>query len=357
MSPGYLLNEADRLFPGKKGIPQMLRDCIAQKAIVPAGGVSLQATVDRAKWDFYRNLGESSPPAEVQLNITNRCVNRCRMCRKYEWKQVEMPVGCIAKAVAELRAMGDPLVILSGGEPFLHREIDRVLDIVEGMPTLIFTSGTVPVPVVKRVQFSADALDPRIYRIIRGPGSVDVLKANIAKAKEAGCTVTVTSVIQRDNILHIPDIMEFCDYEGIPFLPGAVHSYDDVAFYDLSRRPLPRLCLVPFYHCVVDPSGDVFVCCHHYEDNTDYRKIDRRFVLGNSFREGFASVWHSDGATERKRWLLENRAAFCQGCFRYILENDVASHIRTQDSTVDLPYVHTYFFPLEMMKQSTAGGN
>jgi MoaA/NifB/PqqE/SkfB family radical SAM enzyme len=361
MSPGYLLKEAGRLFPDRKTAMRMLADCIARKMIKPVDGVPLQTTVDTAKWNFYRDIDEHSSAAEVQVNITNRCVNRCRMCRKYEWEQAEMPAERIAGLAGELRRMGDPLVILSGGEPFLHREIDRVLEIVADMRTLVFTSGTVPVSAgkfqkLKRVQFSVDALDPEIYRAIRGPGSVEVLKENIVRAKEAGCLVTITSVMQRENILHIPDIMEFCEAEGVPFLPGAVHSYNELAFYDLSRRPLPRLCLVPFYHCLVDPSGDVFVCCHHYEDNTDYRNIDRRFVLGNAFEEGFASVWHSAGAREIKRWLLDNRAAFCQGCFRYLLENDVASHIRASDRPVDLPYLHTYFFPLEIMKRSTAGG-
>ena len=361
MSLGYLLGEVHRLFPGRKGVLQVLLDFIAEKSIVPVDGIPMQTTVDRVKWDFYRNLGESSPPSEVQLNITNRCVNRCRTCRKYEWEQVDMPMERIAGIVQELRTMGNPLLILSGGEPFLHREIDRVLDIVEDMQTLVLTSGTVPVPIgkfqkVKRVQFSVDALDPEIYRTIRGPGSVEILKENISKAKEAGCLVTVTSVIQRDNILHIPDIMEFCEEDGIPFLPGAVHSYDDVAFYNLYKRPLPLLCMVPYYHCLVDPSGDVFVCCHHYEDNTDYRNIDRRFVLGNAFSQGFVATWLSDRAKGIKRWLLENRAGYCQGCFRYLLENDVASHIRSSDGPGDLPYVHTYFFPLEIMKRLAAGG-
>jgi len=361
MSLGYLLNEGRRLFPGKKSVLQILLDFIANKNIVPVDGIPLQTTVDRVKWDFYRNLGGSSPPSEVQLNITNRCVNRCRMCRKYEWEQVDMPMERIAGIVQELRTMGNPLLILSGGEPFLHREIGRVLDIVEDMQTLVLTSGTVPVPIgkfqkVKRVQFSVDALDPGIYRSIRGPGSIEILKENISKAKAAGCLVTITSVIQRDNILHVPDIMEFCEDEGIPFLPGAVHSYDELAFYNLNNRPLPPLCAVPFYHCLVDPSGDVFVCCHHYEDNTDYRNVDRRFILGNAFREGFANIWCSRGAKEIKTWLLKNRTAFCQGCFRYLLENDVASHIRSSDGPGDLPYVHTYFFPLEIMKRSAAGG-
>ncbi len=357
MSPAYLL----RNLPCPADLAPVLLELLEQEKIVPVEGFTLQMTVAREQWDFYKGLDDSSYPTEVQLNITNRCINRCRTCRKYEWEQVDMEPEKFRGIIEELQSMSDPLLILSGGEPFLHRDIDTLLDVVESMRTMVFTSGAVPVSVgklrkVKSVQFSVDALDPEIYRAIRGPGSVEVLKENISKAKEAGCIVTVTSVIQRDNIFHIPDIIEFCAREGIPFLPGAVHSYDDMAFYNLYKRPLPPLCVVPYYHCLIDASGDIFVCCHHYEDNTDYRNIDRRFVLGNAFSEGFAAAWFSDRAKEIKRWLLENRAGYCRGCFRYLLQNDVASRIRCSGGPKDLPFIHAYHFPLEIMRQLTVSG-
>lgn len=350
MSPGYLIKNG----PYTAATLESLVEILQQKMIVSVSDVPLQMTIDQAKWEFYRSLDASSPPSEVQLNITNRCVNRCHMCRKYEWDQIDMPLEKVGELVGDLRTMGARLLILSGGEPFLHDDIESILDMAGDLETLVFTSGAVPLSNeilrrLKRVQFSVDALDPEIYRIIRGPGDVDTVKENILKAKAAGCSVTVTAVMQRANIFHIPDVIDFCRKEDIPFLPGAVHSYDDVAFYNLNKRRLPQMCVVPFYHCLVDPSGDVFVCCHHHEDNSDYERIDRRYVLGNVIHSSFSNVWFSEKAKDIKKGLLTDRAAFCQGCFRYLLENDAASFVRSHEAPEEVPYTHTYLFPIEIM--------
>ncbi len=356
MSPGYLMKN---LLTPQVDILNALGRALKEERIKPVDGLPLQMSVDRDKWDFYRALDVSSPPSEVQLNITNRCVNRCRMCRKYEWDQIDMPVDKIREVVHDLKRMGTRLVMLSGGEPFLHRDIDEVLNMVADMTTLAFTSGCVPLSKerlrkLKRIQFSVDAVDPETYRFIRGPGSTEVIRNNILKAKDAGCHVTITAVMQKANILHVPDIIDFCEKENIPFLPSAVHSYDDLAFYNVSHRRLPPVCLVPFYHCLIDPQGDVFVCCHHHEDNTEYGQIDRKYVLGNVFDSGFPDIWSSDNAKNIKRSLYNNRAPFCQGCFRYLLENDAASFIRSCETSKEFPYIHTYFFPLEMMSRLRA---
>ncbi len=357
MSPAYLINnKLNNKFQVNRDLVNRLAKILDQKLIKPVCGVTFQTIVDQAKWNFYRTLDISCVPSEIQLNITNRCVNKCQTCRKYEWNQTDMPIGKVREVVEDLRRIGTRLIILSGGEPFLHRNINEILDMVEDMSTVALTSGCVPLSVdklkkLKRIKFSVDALDPDIYRVIRGPGNVEVIKENVLKAKEAGCHVEIVPVIQRANVFHVPDIMDFCEKENILFLPSAVHSYDDLAFYDLSHRRLPSLCLVPFYYCLVDPAGDMFVCCHHHEDNTNYEKIDRGYILGNVFHERFTDIWFSENAKEIKLRLYKNRAAFCQGCYRYLLENDIASFVRTCDEQKALPYMYTYLFPLEIISQ------
>lgn len=352
MSLGYLLrNKLDM----DEDLLDMLDEILKFGLIHPIDYYPLRMVVDRPTWDFYKNINEMTKPLEVQLNITNRCVNKCHMCRKYEWPQIDMPVVKLREIVADLKEMGVATLILSGGEPFLHSDIDEIIDIVSDMSTLVFTSGVVPVSInklkkLKKVQFSVDALDPEIYRIIRGPGNIGTIKENILRAKDAGCDVTVTAVIQKANIFHIPDIIEFCERMDIPFLPGAVHSYNELSFYNINNRILPSVCVVPFYHCLIDPIGDVFVCCHHHEDNADYNKIDRNYILGNVFKNSFSNIWYSDRASEIKMRLLKNRTHFCMGCYRYLLQNDVASFIMSCNSPPPLPFTHTYSFHIELME-------
>ncbi len=351
MSLGYLIENRLKI---RHFSLDNLRDILKYSLLQSFESYPLHMDIDQEKWDFYKKVDESTLPIEVQLNITNRCINRCKMCRKYKWPQIDIPIATVREIVKEFKKMRVQLLIFSGGEPFLHHDFEQILDITEDMPTLIFTSGTVPLSFemlkkLKRVQFSLDAIDPEIYQSIRGRGNVETVKKNILNAKEAGCDVTITTVIQNQNILHVPDIIEFCEKEHIFFLPSVVHSYDDLAFYNIKNRLLPPLCIITFYHCLIDPAGDVFVCCHHHEDNTYYERIDRRFVLGNIFHDTFSDIWFSDRAKTIKNWLLYNRAPFCEGCYRYLLENDAASFIRSCSLPQSFPYKHTYFFPLEIM--------
>ena len=350
MSPGFLM---ENLIKDDRDLSACLCRILAKKMIMPVAGVPFHIDVDEGKKAFYQYLGERSCPTEVQLNITNRCVNRCRMCRKYEWDQIDMPLDSIKAICADLRTAGTERIILSGGEPLLHRDIRAILELMEGFRTIVFTSGTVPLSVeilekIDEIQFSIDALDAELYRVIRGPGSIAIIKDNVRKARDAGCSATITTVLQRSNILHVPEIIDFCERERIPFVPSAVHSYDDLAFYDLSTRVIPPICMVPCRHCLIDPAGDVYVCCHHHEDNADYKSIDRSFILGNIFSSGFLNIWLSDRAVRVKRELIGHRASFCKGCYRYLAENDVASLIKGGGLTGNLPFIHTYFFPLQI---------
>jgi len=347
MSPGYLI----RNLPEDRFLSKILEEILTKGLIKPFEVYRLQFFIDKDAWEFYRSLNETTGAKDVQLNITNRCVNRCQMCRKYEWPQIEIPLEIISKLAKDLRDMNIRLVILSGGEPLLHRDIMNILDILDEFNILILTSGVVPLSKeilkkIKRIQFSVDALNPEIYKKIRGPGNVEILKRNILFAKEEGVHVTITTVIQKDNVLHVPEIIEFCEKEGLQFMPSAVHTYGALAFYDLLGRSLPLRCVIPFYHCLIDPMGDIFVCCHHHEDNADYKNIDRSFIMGNIFRDTFSESWFSEKAVKIKRYLYENRATFCKGCFRYLLENAVASHVRMTDKPFSEPYIFTYTFPL-----------
>jgi len=357
ISPEYVYTHCPNLTPAH--IEDNIE--VIRESILPFDSYPLSMDVTEETVEFFQSLDENSPPVQVQLNLTNRCVNRCQMCRKYEWPQLDMPFPVLERLITELKQIGTTLFILSGGEPFLYRHLKELLTLLSGSVTLFFTSGTVPltddiVSSIKKIQFSVDALDPSIYAEIRGPGSIDTIRNNILLAKNAGCEVTITTVIQKANILHVPDIIEFCEKYDIPFYPSVVHSYDALAFYDVSKRIIPDLCVVPFYHCLIDSMGDVFLCCHHHEDNTDYSSIDRSYILGNISNTPFPDVWDSDRSKAIKREIHSKRAGFCKGCYRYLLENDLATVLRSSGENLTFPFRHTYLFPLRILTSSQNTG-
>jgi hypothetical protein len=68
------------------------------------------------------------PPVCVQVEITDRCGRcHCVMCGRHTWRPVDMPTALFRKLVQSLAALGTTAVILSGGEPFAHPDLDEIL--------------------------------------------------------------------------------------------------------------------------------------------------------------------------------------------------------------------------------------
>lgn len=99
----------------------------------------------RFAFDYRFRNGRACPPLSVSLMVTMRCDQACAMCKLADMLNLpspDMPIELIERVAREL-SRARPLVMLSGGEPFLREDI---LDIVktlnrEGLSCGIFTNG------------------------------------------------------------------------------------------------------------------------------------------------------------------------------------------------------------------------
>lgn len=85
---------------------------------------------------------------EIQIEITGRCNMNCRHCRGSFDKSDDMPVNQIQKIIQFGRqfSINCSQIVLSGGEPLLHKDFFKILDVVRsngGDELTLTTNGSI----------------------------------------------------------------------------------------------------------------------------------------------------------------------------------------------------------------------
>lgn len=81
-------------------------------------------------------------PAFAAISVTGRCNKHCHGCFASKLKATsDMSLGVLSDRLAELAAMGTRVVAVTGGEPFLYRDIVSILANHADMLFLAYTNG------------------------------------------------------------------------------------------------------------------------------------------------------------------------------------------------------------------------
>jgi len=157
----------------------------------------------------------SNPAVRAVLKITYRCNQRCLFCRAdaYRGEVPDLPAEEVLRKVMEARNRGATMVVFSGGEPLLRRDLPRLARAVGalGLSFGLITNGRrLADPEVRRrlldlglayVHTSLHGDTPEMHdRLVSDPGSFrDVMEA-LAGLRDSGIERHVNTVITRDNL-------------------------------------------------------------------------------------------------------------------------------------------------------------
>lgn len=171
------------------------------------------------------------PGARLWMYTNFHCNLHCDYCCVSSSPQAprrELGAERIARLASAAAAWGVHELYLTGGEPFLLPDIDRIIaSCVDTLPTTVLTNGMVfrgrglaALRALPRtglaLQISLDSATPRLHDSHRGLGSWEKAVAGIALAKELGFTVRVAATIAAPRPGEITALHEFCDNLGIP---------------------------------------------------------------------------------------------------------------------------------------------
>lgn len=168
------------------------------------------------------------PPALVSWNVTAACNLRCPHCYldAGRARDGELSTAEALALVDEMAALGTEMVVLTGGEPLLRRDLhdiarratDRGLLVVLGTNGVLLDAERarrLADSGVRGAGISLDSLDPERHDAFRGvPGAWRAAVGAMDACRQAGLGVVVQTTVLRDNLHELPDLAAFAAERG-----------------------------------------------------------------------------------------------------------------------------------------------
>ncbi|MBI3458125.1 MAG: radical SAM protein, partial [Candidatus Rokubacteria bacterium] len=168
---------------------------------------------------------------ECWLHPTNSCNLSCGHCLVSSSPRGEpgLPTAVWLRLIDEVAALGVDRFYLTGGEPFVRRDLAELVQRItgtHGIELIILTNATLLAgprgaaldrfdrPRVK-FQVSLDGSTPAINDPIRGAGSLQAAVAGLRRLARRGFDVTVTTVTTSANLDDLPNITRLAEACGV----------------------------------------------------------------------------------------------------------------------------------------------
>ena len=177
---------------------------------------------DRGVYPGRESYLVAEPLTDLWIHTNDSCNLACAHCLVSSGPGGDpgLPLETILDLVDQARRLGTVHFFLTGGEPFLRRDIFEIVDHILEDPqaeAVILTNGVLlPGRIASeiasrdldrlRLQISLDGSTPEVNDPIRGPGSFGRIVRGIEAALEAGVEVAVTTVITGENIDDVPGV-------------------------------------------------------------------------------------------------------------------------------------------------------
>ena len=167
-------------------------------------------------------------PALVSWNLTKKCNLRCPHCYMEAGTRAarELTTDECLRLLDELHGLGTEMLILTGGEPLLRRDIyqiaraasERGIWVVMGTNGVLVNDHVARKMVecgVKGVGISLDALDPARHDAFRGgPDAWKYAVRALDLCRRHGLEVLVQTTVMEENLGEIPALLDFAKARG-----------------------------------------------------------------------------------------------------------------------------------------------
>ena len=287
-------------------------------------------------------------PYSLFVDVCNACNFKCKFCaiqyanKKLPFRKMCMDYDLFRKVIDDLRKFPEPLKMLrlaANGEPLLNKRLPEMIEYARGGVThwIEFVSNaSLLTPELNRKLVSA-GLD-RIRISIEGIGEeqyyemsgvkIDWNKfvANIKDLYEhkGNCEIYIKTVdaavdTEEKREKFFSTFGDICDKISIEHVIPIWTGYDEI-YQDFDIETAEGLhghavkeldvCPFPFYSFVINPDGEVTVCCNDWE---------RKISMGNVTSESVYDIWNGEkyhnfllGMLEKGR--KENHPVGCAKC-------------------------------------------
>jgi MoaA/NifB/PqqE/SkfB family radical SAM enzyme len=152
---------------------------------------------------FARAMQSPSHPILAQVVPIRRCNLDCAYCNEYDKTSDPVPIDVMLRRIDRLADLGTTIITLSGGEPTLHPDLDRIIRRIRerGAIATLITNGLLLTPdrIKKLNEAGLDYLQISIDNVLPDETSKKSLKVLDLKLKwlagQAEFGVTINSVL------------------------------------------------------------------------------------------------------------------------------------------------------------------
>lgn len=286
------------------------------------------------------------------FEITHKCNQNCPHCYLGDKKEVELETAIIRKVLNECKTLGTREVVISGGEPTLHKDWRSILRYalklqfsiqLETTNTKLKDDDINLLRKISEVHLSIDA-PPGRESVIRTPKYNHEIVEFTKKLKLKGCNPFWFCTLHRENINYIDELINLSNEIGVPIMfnfllqEGNAIKLEEHLF--LTKREIKDLFLklyneykggkIPrtkiIYQCLVDPEcqdvckkatrpiiggcvAGIAMCCI-----TPFGEVipcpHLRIPVGNVYNEKLRDLWFNAPLFNK----LRNRGNYKGGC-------------------------------------------
>lgn len=203
-------------------VPNAAADTLFQRADGSIAHQKLLSRTSKPNPEVYAPaLHVNTSLHEFWIHVTNRCNLSCTHClfSSSPKENDTLSYETMLQHINEAYNLGCRLFVLSGGEPLVYPKIIELIEAIlsfEGTSVVLLTNGLLLEKVFtckdferSRVQFqiSLDGL-PSEHDAIRGIGSFEKLKTNLAWLKAKGYTFSLSTCVHPSNVHVLEPLLE-----------------------------------------------------------------------------------------------------------------------------------------------------
>ncbi|MTI32433.1 radical SAM protein [Xanthovirga aplysinae] len=178
-----------------------------------------------------------SHPVLCNYYLTYRCNATCSFCDIWEKPSPYASLENVEQNLKDLKRLGVKVIDFTGGEPLLHRQLDKFLGIAQNMGfiTTVTTNALLYPKYAERLKgkidmlhFSLDYGSPEMHNESRGVACFDHVIESIQIAKELGERPDILMTVFEKNIEEIDSIyQEICLPNQLVLILNPVFDYNE----------------------------------------------------------------------------------------------------------------------------------
>ena len=189
---------------------------------------------------YWSRYSRTPKPSVMYLELTYRCNCRCQFCER--WKigpkmaSKELTTKEVKKLLTEAYQLGVRYIGLTGGEPFLRKDIFEIGKFAKkmGFNITVASNGTLlnrknikdVIAAFDSVAISMDGVTKETHDSLRGvEGVYDKAMGALALLKKWRVPVVVNMVVTQKNFMEIDKYIQFFSKKRIPIQLTPVHEY------------------------------------------------------------------------------------------------------------------------------------